>query len=171
MEEDNPLSGMYALTALRLCQMGCIGPHLPFNNAIIKSMIFQNPVLSNIGVFESKFLIVLANCIEIAHPRNQSVWVICEAAGEFMRQLDDPEQRESIVSIITHDHMAKDKQKMEEEEIDVEKMTEDDYMPEEDMAEDGFLSEEEDMVDDEETRRDEKQELIDTILVRIPKMK
>jgi hypothetical protein len=76
--------------------MGCIGPHLPFNNTIVKNMICQNLVLSDIRAYESKFLIVLANCIEMVHPHNQSVWVIREAAGQFMRQLDDPEQRESV---------------------------------------------------------------------------
>ena len=70
MERDNSLCGIYALTALRLCQMGSISPHLLFNNVIVENMICQNLVSSDIGAFESKFLIVLANCIEICHLRS-----------------------------------------------------------------------------------------------------
>ncbi|KAF2672889.1 hypothetical protein BT63DRAFT_139131 [Microthyrium microscopicum] len=158
MERDNPLCGMYALTALRLCQMGCIGPHLPFNSTVVKNLICLNLVSLDIGAFENKFLLVLANCIEIVHPHNQSVWVICEAAGQFMRQLNDPKMRKSVYEIITHDHLARDKDKLEK--VEVEYVTEDEYiMEDEDMDEDENKSE----------RRDEKRELIDNIIVRIPK--
>ena len=52
-----------------------------------------------------------------------------------MRRLDDPEQRESVYDIITHNHMATDEEKMEEkDEVG-------------NMSEDEFMSEEEDMVE------------------------
>jgi hypothetical protein len=159
MEHDNPLSGMYALSALRLCQMGCIGPHLPFNSAVFRDLIFQNLVLSDIGAFESKFLIVLANYVERAHPRNQSVWVILEAAGQFMRRLDDLEERESLIETLTHDHMP-DEEKTEKDGVVVENMNEDEFMSEEEDRVDGGGDEDE----------EEEEELIDTILVRIPKI-
>ena len=101
MKREDSLYGIFALVALRLCQMGCIGPHLPFDAIALRDMIGQNSAPLAIGQHERRFLTVLANCIEEDYPNCQSVWSICEAAGEFIRGLDDPNRLESVYALVT----------------------------------------------------------------------
>jgi hypothetical protein len=158
MDPETSLCGMYALTALRLCQMGCIGPHLPFEATTARDTIYQNQAILDIGDEESRFLAVLANYIQQGHPHSQSIWVICEAAGEFMRELDDRKMLEHVYELITQVHNT-DEEKTEEKVAEAENMAEDENVAkEENERTDGREM-------DEENRRDKKQELVDTIIV------
>jgi hypothetical protein len=110
--------GIFALTCLRLCQMGCIGPHREFNDNFLWQIILDNPALSVTGDNESKFLAVLTNYIFRVHPLNESVWLICEAAGKFMRQLESQEDCESVYALMTCNHELADEEEEEEAEVE-----------------------------------------------------
>jgi hypothetical protein len=118
MGRGDILYGILALMALRLCEMGYIGPHLPFDAITLKNMIEQNsaPRGVDIGKHESRFLTVLAHWIDEVYPNCQSVWLICEAAGRFMRGLDDPNGQELAYELITHFSSDTDGEKPKEDE-------------------------------------------------------
>jgi hypothetical protein len=130
----------------------------------LESFICQNPALLDIGEEESRFLTVLTNFIELVHPHSQSVWIICEAAGEFMRELDGRKQLECVYELITQGHPNTDEEKTEEEEAKAESMAEDEKTENEGTGDEG--------TDEENPNgRDRKRKLIDTIIVCIRKIR
>jgi hypothetical protein len=91
-------NAIFTLTVLTLYQIGYIGPHLPFNDNILEDIINNNPALLEIGEQERIFLTILANYLKV-HPHHQSVWVIYQLTGTFMRWVANQEHLEQIYSL------------------------------------------------------------------------